>query len=226
MNEAAKIANDVAACPVCLVPSPDPFMTVGTLRYWKCNTCEVRFLDPAQHPAPEEERRQYSLHENDPDDPRYRNFLAKLVTPLAARLCPASKGLDYGCGPGPALAAMMRELGHDMSIYDPFFFPDGEALSRSYDFIACTEVVEHFHHPAKEFDRLHDLLRPGGWLGIMTSFQTDDARFADWHYRKDPTHVVFYREETFQTIAAWRGWSCVFPAANVALMHKAPSLAS
>ena len=38
------------------------------------------------------------------------------------------------------------------------------------------------------------LVRPGGWLAVMTCFQTDDARFAGWHYRKDPTHVVFYRE--------------------------------
>jgi hypothetical protein len=55
----------------------------------------------------------------------------------------------------------------------------------------------------------------------MTSFQTGDARFANWHYRKDPTHVVFYREETFQTIASRRGWSCHFPAPNVCLMRKA-----
>ncbi|PKP77593.1 MAG: methyltransferase type 12 [Alphaproteobacteria bacterium HGW-Alphaproteobacteria-3] len=221
MNEAHEIAGAVALCPVCLMPSPDPFMKIGAQHYWKCGVCEARFLDPAQHPAPEEERRQYALHENDPDDPRYRNFLAKLVEPLAACLPEPSQGLDYGCGPGPALAEMMRERGHDMTLYDPFFFPGEEALSRSYDFIACTEVAEHFHHPAKEFDRLHDLLRPGGWLGIMTSFQTGDARFANWHYRKDPTHVVFYREETFQTIASRRGWSCHFPAPNVCLMRKA-----
>mgnify|MGYP006188182119 CR=1 FL=1 len=38
---------------------------------------------------------------------------------LLARLAPRSSGLDYGCGPGPALAAMLREemnslgLGYD-----------------------------------------------------------------------------------------------------------------
>ncbi|HUE46649.1 MAG TPA: hypothetical protein VMO81_10380, partial [Aestuariivirgaceae bacterium] len=68
--------------------------------------------------------------------------------------------------------------------------------------------------------RLNRMLRAGGWLGIMTCFQTDDGRFADWHYRKDPTHVVFYREATMRTIAAQRGWTCECPVKDVALMHK------
>jgi hypothetical protein len=54
----------------------------------------------------------------------------------------------------------------------------------------------------------------------MTCFQTEDERFASWHYRKDPTHVVFYKETTFRTIAAQRGWTCEIPAKDVALMHK------
>ncbi|MBS0543647.1 MAG: methyltransferase domain-containing protein, partial [Proteobacteria bacterium] len=81
-------------------------------------------------------------------------------------------------------------------------------------------VVEHFHHPAEEFARLDALLRPGGWLGIMTCFQTDDARFARWHYRRDPTHVVFYREATFRVIARRHGWVCEIPAKDVVLMCK------
>jgi hypothetical protein len=59
----------------------------------------------------------------------------------------------------------------------------------------------------------------------MTFFQTDDAGFADWHYRKDPTHVVFYREATMRQAAASRGWSCEIPVRNVALMRK-PQVAS
>ena len=50
-------------------------------------------------------------------------------------------GLDFGAGPGPALAAMMSEDGFDVAIYDPFFQPDAEALQRKYDFITSTETV-------------------------------------------------------------------------------------
>ena len=83
-----------------------------------------------------------------------------------------------------------------------------------------TEVVEHLHCPADEFDRLDGLLRPGGLLAVMTSFQTNDAEFGKWHYRRDPTHVVFFREETFRLVAERRGWTCEFPAKDVALMRK------
>jgi len=65
-------------------------------------------------------------------------------------------------------------------------------------------------------------VRPGGWLAVMTCFQTDDTRFRDWHYRHDPTHVVFYREATFRHIASSRGWSLEVPVKDVALMRRPP----
>jgi hypothetical protein len=117
------------------------------------------------------------------------------------------------------LGAMMTEAGHGVTLYDPYFQPDPVPLQAVYDFITCTEVVEHFHRPAEEFDRLGAMLRPGGWLAVMTCFQTDDTRFAQWHYRKDQTHVVFYRAETLQRIAALRGWFCEIPVKNVALFQ-------
>ena len=208
------------ACPVCRAPSTRSLLGVDGRDYWRCKTCDATFLDPRQRPGRREEYDYYRLHENDPHDPRYRTFLSRLAGPLLERLDPGSHGLDYGCGPGPALAAMLREAGHDVAIYDPFFHPDPAPLTRSYDFITCTEVVEHFHHPAEEFDRLDRMLRPGGCLAVMTCFQTDDARFARWHYRQDPTHVAFYRESTLRAVAAQRGWTCDIPAKDVALMGK------
>lgn len=223
MAHGAEIASDRAgsgsACPVCALPSAH-FLSVGGQDYFRCPTCGARFLDPAQHPTRDVERATYLRHENDPDDPGYRRFLAKLADPLSTRLSGPAQGLDYGCGPGPALAAILREAGHDVAVYDPFFAPDPAPLSRVYDFVTCTEVVEHFHHPARDFARLRDLVRPGGWLAIMTCFQTDDSRFVNWHYRMDPTHVVFYRDETFRHLADLWGWRCEIPVKDVVLMQR------
>lgn len=208
------------ACPLCRAASPQPLLSIDGRDYWRCVSCAIRFLEPAQHPSPEAEFADYLQHENDPDDARYRLFLSKITAPLLARLAPASCGLDYGCGPGPALPVMLRDAGHTVALYDPFFHPGREPLARTYDFVTCTEAAEHFHRPAEEFDRLMSLVRPGGWLAIMTCFQTDDALFAGWHYRRDPTHVVFYREETMRSLAAAHGWSCEIPAKDVALMRR------
>lgn len=210
-------------CPVCRAPSSRHFIQIDRRDYWRCARCEATFLDPSQRLAAAEECAHYRHHQNDPNDPRYRRFLAKLADPLLAKLPPGMTGLDYGCGPGPALAAMLQEVGHRMALYDPFFQPDPAPLDATYDFITCTETTEHFHHPADEFDRFDRMLRAGGWLGIMTCFQTDDARFADWHYRRDPTHVVFYREATFGLIASAYGWSCEIPVKDVVLMRKPPT---
>lgn len=207
-------------CPVCRSRETTPFMSVGGRDYHRCPACLSTFLDPAQRPGPAAERAEYAAHENDPADPGYRRFLARLADPLLARLPPESVVLDYGCGPGPALAAMLREAGHRVALYDPFFHPDPAPLGSAYDAVTCTEVVEHFHDPAAEFDRLAGLVRPGGLLAVMTCFQTDDPRFADWHYRRDPTHVVFYREETLHRVAAARGWRCEVPVRNVAFLIR------
>jgi ribosomal protein L37AE/L43A len=208
------------ACPVCELGACRGFMRVGERDYWRCPSCAATFLDPAQRPAAELEHAEYRLHRNAVDDPGYRDFLARLAEPLLERLPPGCAGLDYGCGPAPALAAMLTEAGQRVVIFDPLFFPDPAVLKRRYQFITCTEVVEHFHRPAAEFARLDRLLEPGGWLAIMTTFQTDDRAFADWHYRRDPTHVVFYREATFHTIARRFGWRCEVPGANVVLLQK------
>lgn len=115
---------------------------------------------------------------------------------------------------------MLTERGYRVSLYDPIYRPDAGVLLQRYDAITCTEVVEHFHNPATEFRRLKDLLRPGGWLIVMTRFQTDDARFARWHYRRDPTHVVFYRPETFRSIGRRLGWSVECQPPQLALLRR------
>lgn len=209
------------SCPVCEAPRARHFLLIDSRDYWRCEACQATFLDPAQLPDRSVEQDEYRLHRNDVSDPGYRAFLFRLATPLLARLPPGLSGLDYGCGPGPALAAMLSEAGHRMSVYDPLFRNDPRTLEQRYDFITCTEVAEHFHHPAKEFARLDQLLRPSGTLALMTTFQTDDEAFANWHYRRHASHVVFYREETFHAIAARHGWRGEIPGPNVAFLKKA-----
>ncbi|HEX2092860.1 MAG TPA: class I SAM-dependent methyltransferase [Longimicrobiaceae bacterium] len=177
-------------------------------------------MDPADRPEAAAEREHYGTHRNDPADPGYRAFLDRLAAPLAERLPPGARGLDYGSGPGPTLPVMLRERGFPMEVYDPFFAPDPTPLGRAYDFITCTETIEHFHSPADELDRLDRMLRPGGWLGVMTELFTGERAFGEWRYARDPTHVCFYRPETVEWIAARHGWALEVPGRNVVLFRK------
>lgn len=207
-------------CPVCEQQEPEAFQVVHHTIYYRCPLCLATLMAPESRLNATDEKAVYALHDNDPDEPGYRRFLSRLVTPMLARLAPGSSGLDFGCGPGPALARMMEESGMQMSLYDPYFYPDTAALDKRYDFVTCTEVIEHLHHPAAVFRQLGRLIRPGGLLGVMTCFQTDDERFANWHYRRDPTHVVFYRQATLEWLAAAHGWHLDIPAKDIAIFSK------
>ncbi len=207
-------------CSVCGHPGLRDFQQVDERCYRRCLRCSATLMDPAGWLSEQDERAVYALHDNRPEDPRYRSFLHRLAGPLLEVLAPRQQGLDFGCGPGPALAQMLEEAGHEMALYDPAFFPDRSVLARQWDFIACTEVVEHLRHPLAVFRQLDQMIRPGGWLGIMTCFQTDDDRFANWFYRRDPTHIVFYQEATFQWLAKQFGWQMTVPRKDVVLLHK------
>lgn len=207
-------------CVVCELSTCVSFLTVGERDYWRCPACLATFLDPSQLPSAEIELAQYKLHRNDPNDAGYRVFLDRVAQPLLTRLSAGSRGLDFGCGPGPVLAAMLRDAGHNVALFDPFFYPDRDVLNDTYDFITCTEVAEHFHRPAHAFNQLDGMLKPGGWLAVMTTLQVDDAGFANWYYRRDPTHVVFYRQVTLQTIARRFGLDYVYAGQNASLMFK------
>ena len=118
------------------------------------------FVPLSQHLSFAEEKAIYDLHENHLDDPGYRQFLSRLATPLQSKLPPAAIGLDYGCGPGPMLARMLTEHGHQVELFDPFYANHPQVLQDHYDFVTCTEVAEHFRQPAKEFEALFALLKP------------------------------------------------------------------
>ena len=155
-------------CTLC--GSSAPFLVDAHARYfYRCDSCDLIFLLPSQRLSPKDELERYQLHQNNDQDPGYRAFLNQLAKPLMERLSPPKEGLDYGCGPGPTLSKMFEKKGFKMKIYDPYFFNDEAVLQQTYDFITCTEAAEHFYSPGKEFEKLNQLLKPGGWLGILTS---------------------------------------------------------
>lgn len=207
-------------CPLCLSASVSLLLEEGPRRFFVCAVCDLRFLHPAARLPEEEEKAQYLLHNNDINDPRYRNFVQPLYEQICARVPAGATGLDFGSGSGPVLADMLVEAGYEIHLFDPFFRPDMESLQRSYDFIVACEVLEHLFDPATEFRRLRRMLRRGGLLGVMTLVWEEGSDFVAWYYRKDPTHVVFYSRATFRWIEKRYGFSRVlFPSNRVTLLQ-------
>lgn len=207
-------------CPLCASAETTHFHRDTRRDYYRCTDCRLVFVPSAQRLAPEAEKAVYDQHRNSPDDIGYRQFLSRLYTPLCERLAPGACGLDFGAGPGPTLSVMFEEAGHPMAIYDPFYAPDPAVLERHYDFVTATEVAEHLFEPGPELERLASLLRPAGWLGLMTKRVTTLQAFTRWHYILDPTHVVFFSDATFEWLAHHLDMRLELPASDVALLQK------
>lgn len=114
----------------------------------------------------------------------------------------AARGRARGGALRPLLRARCESPRADLRIRH--LHGDGRALPPASRGIRATDGAG----AARRLARDHDLL------------QTDDARFAGWHYRKDPTHVIFYREETFHHLSERHGWFCEVPCNDVVLRRR------
>lgn len=207
------------SCPLCNSQHIYAFHKDKRRDYYRCQPCALVFVDPLSLPDKSQELAEYQLHENTLEDDGYLAYLRRLFDCLAPHLRTDMSMLDYGSGPCPALAHLFQEAGFSMDCYDPFFGP--KAIEKDqYDIITATESIEHFHSPAKEWAHWMRLLKPGGWLGIMTKRVLDVQRFANWHYKNDPTHVSFFSVETFSWLAKTHNLNVIFPANDIVLMQK------
>ena len=212
------------SCPLCRSEGAARLYKGGKASGYRdflhCGECDMVFVPRTQLLDEYQQKARYLQHNNEVNDPAYREFLGRMYYELRPHLHPGAKGLDYGSGPGPALQQMMLEDGFEAYIYDIYFHPDETALTQTYDFVTCTETVEHFSDPRQEFERMGRLLRPNGWLGVMTGMLENWSKFPTWYYHRDPTHVNFFSVATMQWIAERYGWEPHFPRPNVVLFRK------
>ena len=218
-----KIPSDKDYCPLCSSREIDAFFEDKYRKYLGCQCCELVFVPKKYWLSTEEEKGIYDLHENDSKDMGYRRFLSRLSIPLLKKLEKLGtrrKGLDFGCGPGPTLSALFEEQGHEMDLYDPFYYNNPEVFQKKYDFICATEVMEHLGSPDREFSALFAMLNQESWLGIMTKLVIDKHAFSTWHYIRDRTHISFYSKRTFAYLAQRFNAELRFVADDVILLKK------
>ncbi|HDZ57407.1 MAG TPA: class I SAM-dependent methyltransferase [Pseudomonas xinjiangensis] len=188
--------------------------------YFHCPVCDLVHVPANCQLDSAAERSIYDLHQNVAEDPGYQKFLSRLTEPLKERLGTSGVGLDFGCGPAPALALMLEQAGHQVCLHDIYYYPNPEVFDRQWDFITATEVVEHLSQPTLELDRLWRCLKPGGWLGIMTKRVTSQEAFASWHYKNDLTHISFFSSATFHWLAEKWAAKLDIIGADVVLLQK------
>lgn len=212
--------GQILMCPLCCHDSVQEYVQDRRRPYFECGNCGLVFVPEAFHLDADQEKAEYDFHQNVSGDEGYRQFLSRAYEPVVKRVPLSAKGLDFGCGPGPVLADMFVEAGYQMQVYDPFYAPDSSVLNQQYDFITCTEVIEHVSQPHDVFPLLITLLADDGVLVVMTKRVRDRAAFANWHYKNDRTHICFYSEQTFRWVAETYDLFVDFIGADVVLFKK------
>jgi SAM-dependent methyltransferase len=188
-------------------------------RYHWCKNCQLIFVDSRDLISPVHEKARYLEHNNGIQFPGYVAFLNRAVEPALKLLLPNMKGLDYGCGPYPTLSILMERQGFTCDNYDPFFFP--HLPQTTYDFIFATECFEHFYFPKEDLARISALLKPGGFLIVMTEPWLSVKDFKNWYYINDVTHVSFYNAATFDFICLKFGYKlCETVNSRVFILEK------
>ena len=175
--------------------------------YYHCANCEFISLDEKKLITPAQEKKEYAFHENSFENEGYvnmfRKFIDKAIRPYKSKIKTA---LDFGSGPGPVLAELLRQEGFKTNIYDKHFAPEKVYLNKKYDLITATEVFEHLTDPLATLKLLKSLLNKNGIIAIMTLFhQNNEEHFKKWWYRRDITHISFFTPKTFKYMASLLG---------------------
>jgi Zn-finger nucleic acid-binding protein len=196
-------------CPLCTNTSSSLFKNEKQ-HFYQCGTCKGIFVDKKLHLNKIEEKARYKHHKNNIEDFAYIKFADPIITTVKKHFNVNHKGLDFGTGHTPVISEILNAENYQVEIYDPLFFSNPEILNKTYDFITCCEVIEHFYTPKKEFDLLYKLLESKGKLICMTLIYQPDINFENWFYKNDPTHVFLYQIETIQWIKNYFGFNDVF----------------
>jgi hypothetical protein len=187
-------------CPLCF--NKESFTVVDgpdSRAYRECRKCRLIFTETRNLPTGKSDKKRYLTHKNGIQYKGYVDFLNQAIEPALPFLNNDMQGLDFGCGPVPTLSEILDQEGFNCDNYDPIFFP--EMPKKEYDFIFASECFEHFFFPAKEMQRIKNLLKPGGILIILTETWKSVEDFASWYYARDFTHVSFFHNHTFSYIA-------------------------
>jgi hypothetical protein len=166
----------------------------------ECLKCGLFFKPYEAFLSSEDEKQRYSLHNNSVEDESYLNYLEQLVD-----LIPSLEGpvLDFGCGPTKGLEFLLkkRNFKDEVESYDPYFF-NKDLEEKKFKTVYASECFEHFNKPFETISEIKNLMSPHSLLAIRTELYSYElGPINEWWYFKDPTHVCFYTQKTFNWIA-------------------------
>jgi 2-polyprenyl-3-methyl-5-hydroxy-6-metoxy-1,4-benzoquinol methylase len=224
----------VSCCPLC--GSADIGFKATGKRYAfdSCNACRYIFANPM--PTMRELEALYVKPRGDAAEdrefPKARTRMRKALA-RALRFLPyivGKRALDLGCGGGFMVEAMRvfgaRASGLDINPRSiayarnrfpkcAFFDEDFESFAArglAFDFVYCSDVLEHVSDLKQTMDFLDRIVKPGGHVYINTPDAAHPKVPRDitrWDVFDDPQHVHFFTLENARILFARAGFDIV-----------------
>ena len=188
--------QDRRACPFCGADASRPAPPYANryadieYRYWRCTACASHFIDPVPDAAQRAQlfdpaRYHASFYETVAQE-RYRSLAGR----LAGYLRQGSRVLDYGCGNGQLLAALVERglapVGVEVSQVAAdnaaarsgcLVWPESDSRWRAtqYDAVVMVDVIGHLADPAATLRTIAATLRPGGILCVEGTIEANPS---------------------------------------------------
>lgn len=208
-------------CPLCGQKDSALYFEDKFGVFFHCDECDLIFKEKAGLLPLADEKNRYESHNNDTNDQGYYDFLTRLTSPMLDYIKKGEIGLDFGCGPTISIESVFLTQKIRCDSFDPIFFNNEEFLSNKYNFLTCSEAIEHMYDVGKEIKKMISLINHNGLFGIMTNpHRGEKDHFEKWWYKKDPTHVRFFSLKTFEWLALKDGLTLLFQKDSVFIFRN------
>jgi len=188
-------------CKICNTISVSFEDTELKKRFYHCPSCNLIFLDKKFYVSTSKEKNQYDQHNNNLENEGYVKMFNDFLD-FTIGNSHIKNTLDFGSGPTPVLAELLKRRGLNVEYFDKFYQPKKVYENKKYDLITSTEVFEHIENPKETLNLLSNHLNTNGIISIMTLFHTNKQDdFLKWWYRRDPTHITFFTPKSIETMA-------------------------
>ncbi len=219
-------------CPVCdpLIAAGQGFARIRGWNYIRCCGCGLVYLDPK--PSMDELTRFYnSAYHYDRESYRRAAAAAERWLKPLAEFCGENRSLlEIGCSYGFFLGAARRqrwkvagvELGKyagkyareelHLPVRTGTIFDLPQECCGSFEAVVAWHVLEHEPDPLGLLNRAHELLRPGGIIGLrVPNMESLVARLAGphWQWLSPPEHIYLYSARTLTVLLTKAGFEIV-----------------
>ena len=222
------------SCPVC---NTEVYTEIGRKNNFTlvdCQSCSCIYVNP----IPEPSQLQGIYEDYQPTEKYIKKLKKKIFTSVykllrLRRYQNNNNGktfLDVGCNIGATVRAAQK-LGYDSmgidldetsiskakELFDQCEFESCSTFDlikkeRKFDFIYCSEVIEHVPFPREFVQSLADLMQPGALLYLTTpdsGHRKIPKDFLSWKEIKPPEHIVFFKKSTMRYILQEHGFEIV-----------------